>query len=119
MAYFLLFLLASSYSKSETVTTENLLGDSTDQNTLNDVATSNNAYGMNGAEFTTGNQSQGGGSKTFDIDLSEYDNIDVIEYGSSVYSHISNQSVPTCANTTRDCKDEFKISVEIFIMMEF
>ena len=106
MAYFSLFLLASSYSKSETVTTENLLGDSTDQN-INDVATSNNAYGMTGAEFTTGNQSQGGGSKTFDIDLSEYDNIDVIEYGSSVYSHISNQSVPTCANTARDCKDEF------------
>ncbi len=113
VAYFSLFLLASSYSKSETVTTENLLGDSTDQN-INDVATSNNAYGMTGAEFTTGNQSQGGGSKTFDIDLSEYDNIDVIEYGSSVYSHISNQSVPTCANTTRDCKDEFKISVNLY-----
>ena len=55
-----LSLLVSLSSKSEEVTTENLLKDSTDTN-INDVGTSNNSYGMEGAEFTTGNESLGGG----------------------------------------------------------
>ena len=108
-----LSLLASLSSKAETVTTENLLGESTDTN-INDVSTSNSSYGMQGAEFTTGNQSLGGGSKTFDIDLSQYENIDLIEYGSGVYSHSSNTSVPACSNTTGDCRDEFKITVSLY-----
>lgn len=102
-----------SYSNAEKVTTEDLLGDSTDVN-INDVNTSGNNYGMQGSEFTTGNQSQGGGSKTFDIDLSEYENMNSIDYGSKVYSHSSNTSVPLCANTTSDCKDEFKITVNLY-----
>jgi hypothetical protein len=108
-----LSLLVSPSSKSEEITTENLLGESTDTN-INDVTTSNNAYGMTGAEFTTGNETLGGGSKTFDIDLSQYENIDLIEYGTNVYSHISNSNLPTCANTTGDCRDEFKITVNLY-----
>ena len=108
-----LSLLVSPSSKSEEITTENLLGESTDIN-INDVTTSNNAYGMTGAEFTTGNETLGGGSKTFDIDLSQYENIDLIEYGTNVYSHISNSNLPTCANTTGDCRDEFKITVNLY-----
>jgi len=109
----LLLLLASFSSKTEEITTENLLGESTDIN-INDVTTSGNDYGMTGAEFTTGNQTLGGGSRTFDIDLSEYENIDLIEYGSNVYSHTSNQSLPICSNTTGDCRDEFKITVNLY-----
>ena len=113
MAYYLLLLLASFSSKTEEITTENLLGESTDIN-INDVTTSGNDYGITGAEFTTGNQTLGGGSRTFDIDLSEYENIDLIEYGSNVYSHTSNQSLPICSNTTGDCRDEFKITVNLY-----
>jgi len=113
VAYYLLLLLASFSSKTEEITTENLLGESTDIN-INDVTTSGNDYGMTGAEFTTGNQTLGGGSRTFDIDLSEYENIDLIEYGSNVYSHTSNQSLPICSNTTGDCRDEFKITVNLY-----
>jgi len=109
----LLLLLASFSSKTEEITTENLLGESTDIN-INDVTTSGNDYGMTGAEFTTGNQTLGGGSRTFDIDVSEYENIDLIEYGSNVYSHTSNQSLPICSNTTGDCRDEFKITVNLY-----
>ena len=108
-----LSLLVSPSSKSEEITTENLLGESTDTN-INDVTTSNNAYGMTGAEFTTGNETLGGGSKTFDIDLSQYENIDLIEYGTNVYSHISNSNLPICANTTGDCRDQFKITVNLY-----
>jgi hypothetical protein len=108
-----LSLLVSPSSKSEEITTENLLGESTDTN-INDVTTSGNNYGMTGAEFTTGNQTLGGGSKTFDIDLSQYENIDLVEYGTNVYSHISNSNLPTCANTTGDCRDEFKITVNLY-----
>jgi hypothetical protein len=108
-----LSLLVSLSSKSEEVTTENLLKDSTDTN-INDVGTSNNSYGMEGAEFTTGNESLGGGSKNFDIDLSEYENIDSIKYGSTVYSHTSNSNLPACTDTTYDCRDEFKITVNLY-----
>lgn len=113
MALFLLLSLASFFSKAEEVTTENLLGDSTDTN-INDVDTSGTSYGMVGAEFTTGNESLGGGSKTFSIDLSEYENINIIEYGSSVYSHSSNTSVPSCIESAGDCRDEFKITVSLY-----
>jgi hypothetical protein len=112
-AYYLLLLLASFSFKAEEITTENLLGKSADTN-INDVTISGTDYGMTGAEFTTGNENLGGGSRTFDIDLSEYENIDLIEYGSNVYSHTSNQSLPICSNTTGDCRDEFKITVNLY-----
>lgn len=102
-----------SYSKAEIVTTENLLVDSTDTN-INDVATTGTDYGLTGSEFTTGNESIGGGSKTFIIDLSEYENVDSINYGSIVYSHSSNELVPICSATESDCKDEFVITVKLY-----
>ncbi len=95
---------------TQEVTTENLLNTYTDTN-INIVG---NDYGMTGAEITTGNQSQGGGSRVYDIDVSDYDDIQEIDYGSTVYSHSSNSSVPLCANTTSDCKDEFKITVSLY-----
>jgi len=98
---------------TEEVTTSNLIDSYTDTN-INVVPATNNSYGMTGSEFTTGNQSQGGGSRVYDIDVSSYDNIQEIDYGSTVYSHISNENVPNCANTTGDCKDEFKITVNLY-----
>ena len=95
---------------TQEVTTENLLNTYTDTN-INIVGSD---YGMTGAEITTGNQSQGGGSRVYDIDVSNYDDIQEIDYGSTVYSHSSNSSVPLCANTTSDCKDQFKITVNLY-----
>jgi hypothetical protein len=99
-----------SYSSEEEVTTENLLDEYTDQN-INIVG---NPYGMSGAEITTGNQTQGGGRRIYDLDLSEYTNTQSIEYGSTVYSHISNTRVASCANTTGDCRDDFSITVRLY-----
>ena len=104
----LLFWATASYSEQQT--TENILEEYTDTN-INVVG---NPYGMSGAEITTGNQSQGGGTRTYDIDLSEYENLEQIEYGSTVYSHISNDRVPACANTTGDCRDDFSISLKLY-----
>jgi hypothetical protein len=98
---------------TEEVITSNLVDSYTDTN-INVVSITNNSYGMTDAEITTGNQTQGGGSRVYDIDLSSYDNIQEIDYGSTVYSHNSNSTVPDCANTTGDCKDEFKITVNLY-----
>ena len=113
MVYCWLSLLVSLSSKSEEITTQNLLGESTDTN-VNNVTTSGSDYGMTGADVTTGNQSLGGGSVVYNIDLSTYENINLIKYGSLVYSHSSNSSVPACSNTTGDCRDEFKITVNLY-----
>ena len=91
------------------VKTDNLLEEYTDTN----VNVVGNSYGMTGAEITTGHEGMGGGSRIYDIELTQ-DNIQEIEYGSTVYSHISNATVPLCGNTTGDCKDEFKITVRLF-----
>jgi len=91
------------------VKTDNLLDEYTDTN----VNVVGNDYGMTGAEITTGNEGMGGGSRIYDIELTQ-DNIQEIEYGSTVYSHVSNSNVPLCANTSGDCKDEFKITVRLF-----
>jgi len=113
VVYCWLSLLVSLSSKSEEITTQNLLGESTDTN-VNNVTTSGSDYGMTGADVTTGNQSLGGGSVVYNIDLSTYENINLIKYGSLVYSHSSNSSVPACSNTTGDCRDEFKITVNLY-----
>lgn len=91
------------------VKTDNLLDQYTDTN----VNVVGNDYGMTGAEITTGHEGLGGGSRVYDIELTQ-NNIQEIEYGSTVYSHVSNSNVPLCANTTGDCKDEFKITVRLF-----
>jgi len=91
------------------VKTDNLLDEYTDTN----VNVVGNNYGMTGAEITTGHEGLGGSSRVYDIELTQ-DNIQEIEYGSTVYSHISNANVPLCANTSGDCKDEFKITVRLF-----
>tara|TARA_R100000655_G_scaffold49204_1_gene86718 strand:- start:354 stop:1751 length:1398 start_codon:yes stop_codon:yes gene_type:complete len=97
-----------------TTTTEVQTDNLTDTYTDTNINVVGNSYGMTGAEITTGNQSQGGGTRVYDIDLSEYNEIQEIDYGSKVYSHISNQNVPACNATNRDCRDDFKISVRLY-----
>ena len=97
-----------------TTTTEVQTEDLTDTYTDTNINVVGNSYGMTGAEITTGNQSQGGGTRVYDIDLSQYNEIQEIDYGSKVYSHISNQNVPACNSTNGDCRDDFKISVRLY-----
>ena len=98
----------------ETVT---VVTEKTDQ--LIDTATvtnsniSTNCSWANSADFCTGNQSVGGGSKTYAFDLSDYQNKTGVDYGAKVFSHNSNANVPLCNATNNDCKDEFKVTVKL------
>ena len=98
----------------ETVT---VITEKTDQ--LIDTATvtnsniSTNCSWANSADFCTGNQTVGGGSKTYDFDLSDYQNKTGVDYGAKVFSHNSNANVPLCNATNGDCKDEFKVTVKL------
>jgi hypothetical protein len=98
----------------ETVT---VITEKTDQ--LIDTATvtnsniSTNCSWANSADFCTGSQTVGGGSKTYDFDLSDYQNKTGVDYGAKVFSHSSNANVPLCSATNGDCKDEFKVTVKL------
>ena len=98
----------------ETVT---VITEKTDQ--LIDTATvtnsniSTNCSWANSADFCTGSQSVGGGSKTYNFDLSDYQNKTGVDYGAKVFSHNSNANVPLCSATNGDCKDEFKVTVKL------
>ena len=98
----------------ETVT---VITEKTDQ--LIDTATvtnsniSTNCSWANSADFCTGSQTVGGGSKTYDFDLSDYQNKTGVDYGAKVFSHGSNANVPLCNTTNGDCKDEFKVTVKL------
>ena len=87
-------------------------GDFDDTN-INVIGPQGNTYGMTGAEFTTGNQAMGGGTRVYEGEL-PVDNMQSIDYGATVYSHSSNASVPACANTTSDCRDDFSIVVRLY-----
>lgn len=70
-------------------------------------------YGMSGADFTTGNQQMGGGSRVYEGSF-EQEDIQSLDYGVTVYSHGSNAVLPECENTTGDCRDDFRITVSLF-----
>ena len=64
---------------------------------------------------------QGGGTITsdrFDIDTgltqAELNRGIDLDYGAKVQSHSSNTSVPLCQNTNNDCKDLFRMTVNIY-----
>lgn len=96
------------------VTTTNLVPSAqyTDTN-INVVGPQGNSYGMSGAEFTTGNQGQDGGTRVYSRAFNE-ENKQSVEYGVTVYSHGSNASVPACANTTSDCRDDWSLTVRLY-----
>lgn len=99
---------------TEEITTENLLPDDYTVYDNTYVCTENDCWGMDGATFTTGNESNNGGGHLFDIDLSEYKNMTEVKYGSIVYSHESNVFVPECSNTNGDCRDDFAIAIRLY-----
>lgn len=96
------------------VTTTNLVPSAqyTDTN-INIVGPQGNTYGMQGAEFTTGNQGQGGGTRVYSRAFNE-ENKQSVEYGLTVYSHGSNASLPACANATSDCRDDWSLTVRLY-----
>lgn len=96
------------------VTTTNLVPSAqyTDTN-INIVGPQGNSYGMSGAEFTTGNQGQGGGTRVYSRAFNE-ENKQSVDYGVTVYSHGSNRVVPACANTTSDCRDDWSLTVRLY-----
>lgn len=96
------------------VTTTNLVPSAqyTDTN-INVVGPQGNTYGMNGAEFTTGNQQQGGGRRIYSRSFNE-ENKQQVEYGVTVHSHASNAYVPACANVTTDCRDDWSVTVRLY-----
>ncbi len=63
---------------TQEVTTNNLLTNSFTDTNIN----VGDNYGLTGSDFSTGNQSQGGGSRVYDVDVSNYDDIQKINYGS-------------------------------------
>ena len=79
---------------TEAVVSENLLPDDYTVYGGTHVCTETQCYGMTGADFTTGNQSLGVSGHLYDIDLSDYDDMTQVIYGSVVYSHSSNSSAP-------------------------
>ena len=99
---------------TEEITTENLLPDDYTVYDNTYVCTENDCWGMDGATFTTGNESNNGGGHLFDIDLSDYENMTEVKYGSVVYSHESNPYLPECSNTTGDCRDDFAIAIRLY-----
>lgn len=96
------------------VTTSNLVSSSeyTDTN-INVVSETNKTYGMQGAEFTTGNQSMDGGTRVYTREFTEQ-NKQSVDYGVTVYSHGSNRVVPACENTTSDCRDDWSLTVSLY-----
>ena len=93
------------------VTTSNLVDEATYTDTNINIVGNN--YGMNGAEITTGNQGMGGGTRVYLYDFTQ-ENMQSVEYGTTVYSHVSNGSVPACANTTTDCRDDWRLTVRLY-----
>lgn len=101
--------------ETTTYETVNVIQEKTDKlidlATYTDTNVSTNCYAA-GVDICTGNQSTGGGSRVYDFTINQ--DVKEIDYGSSVTSHVSNSTLPTCANTTGDCQDEFKITVRLF-----
>ena len=93
------------------VTTTNLVDQATYTDTNINIVGNN--YGMNGAEITTGHQGMGGGTRVYSYDFTQ-ENMQSIQYGTTVYSHISNGSVPACANVTTDCRDDWRLTVRLY-----
>ena len=101
-------------TQTSSVTTDNLIPSSTITDTnVNIVGPQGNTFGMPGAEFTTGNQSNQGSTRIYSREL-DYENAQSIDYGVTVYSHVSNATVPDCANATSDCRDDFSITVNLY-----
>ncbi len=125
---FSFLLLVSCYSKAEELDTGNIL-DPADQWDLYDRASTtqcNYSGQLEEGEVCTGHSDQGGAIglgggilseqySLLDQGLSQEEINQGVEftYGASIESHISNTTVPSCANTNYDCKDYFTIKLHL------
>ena len=124
----LLLLVCFSYSKAEEKDTGNILSPADEWTLYDDASITQCSYSgtLEDGEVCTGNADQrgkveGGGG----IISEEYSLLDQglskqeiqqgfdFEYGATIESHISNETVPSCENTTYDCKDYFTIKLYV------
>lgn len=123
-----LLLLVCSYSKAEDLTTGNILDPADTWTTYDRASTEQCSYsgGLEDGEVCTGSANQrgeipGGGGiiseeyslKDQGLSVAEMQQGFDLEYGASIESHISNTSVPSCENTTSDCRDYFTIKLNV------
>ena len=125
------WLLVCSYSsKAEQIDTGNLVSPA-DEWTLEDQASITQcSYSgqLEDGEVCTGSSSIRGGYNENDGGKIVSDQISLInqglsiaeiqqgfdyQYGASIESHVSNTNVPSCADTSGDCKDYFTITVNL------
>lgn len=125
------WLLVCSYSsKAEEIDTGNLVPPA-DEWTLEDQASITQcSYSgqLEDGEVCTGSSSIGGGYNENDGGKIVSDQISLInqglsiaeiqqgfdyQYGASIESHVSNTNVPSCSDTSGDCKDYFTITVNL------
>tara|TARA_R100000742_G_C4279496_1_gene104239 strand:- start:6724 stop:7926 length:1203 start_codon:yes stop_codon:yes gene_type:complete len=123
-----LLLLVCSYSKAEDLTTGNILDPADTWTTYDRASTEQCSYSgaLEDGEVCTGSANQrgeipGGGGiisqeyslKDQGLSVAEMQQGFDFEYGTSIESHVSNTSVPSCQNTTGDCKDYFTIKLNV------
>ena len=126
----LLLLVCFSYSKAEEIDTGNLVPPA-DEWTLEDQASITQcSYSgqLEDGEVCTGSSSIRGGYNENDGGKIVSDQISLInqglsiaeiqqgfdyQYGASIESHVSNTNVPSCSDTSGDCKDYFTITVNL------
>ena len=96
----------------------------TNQNPSNWSASGNVTVGdtcgpFGGNCLKTGNENTNGGTVSQTVDLfdqmtqAEVNQGFTVKYGSQVWSHESNATVPVCSATNGDCKDTFSITLDI------
>lgn len=96
----------------------------TNQNPSNWSASGNVTVGdtcgpSGGNCLKTGNENTNGGTVSQTVDLfdqmtqAEVNQGFTVKYGSQVWSHESNATVPVCSATNGDCKDTFSITLDI------
>jgi len=124
----LLLLVCFSYSKAEEKDTGNILTPADEWTLYDDASITQCSYSgtLEDGEVCTGNADQGGTAiGGGGIISEEYSLLDQglskqeiqqgfdFEYGATIESHISNETVPSCENTTYDCKDYFTIKLYV------
>ena len=125
---FSLFLLVSFYSKAEDIDTGNVVDPADTWQLYDKASTTNCSYSgqledgevCTGSATSRGNIPGGGGilSDTISVldqgmSVAEMQQGYDFQYGATIESHVSNLTVPSCQNTSGDCKDHFTVKIII------
>lgn len=108
------------YLKNRGFEAEKNTGNPSNWNATGNVTVGDTCGPYGGNCLKTGNENTNGGTVSQTVDLfdqmtqAEVNHGFTINYGSQVWSHNSNATVPTCGtNPTSDCKDTFSITLTI------